>query len=47
MTQPLRRFHFWAWLAIAIVIVTGFVASLLARRSTTPANPGVHWDELK
>jgi hypothetical protein len=47
MIQPLRRAHFRIWLVLAIVLYVVFAAGLLARRSTTPANPNLHWEQLR
>jgi hypothetical protein len=46
MTQPLRRAHFRIWLVLAAALYAVFVAGLLARRSTTPRNPNLHWEQL-
>jgi hypothetical protein len=47
MIQPLRRAHFRIWLVLAIVLYAIFIASLLVRRSTTPSNPNLHWEQLR
>ena len=47
MIQPLRRAHFRVWLALAVVLYAVFVAGLAARRSTTPRNPSLHWEQLR
>jgi hypothetical protein len=46
MTKPLRRIHAAIWLALPILLFTIFVASLVARRTTTPMNPALHWESL-
>ena len=47
MIQPLRRAHFRIWLVLAVVLYAVFVAALLARRSTTPLNSNLHWEQLQ
>jgi hypothetical protein len=47
MIQPLRRAHFRIWLVLAVVLYTVFVTGLMARRSTTPRNANVHWEQLR
>ena len=47
MIAPLRRAHYRIWLVLAVVIYTIFIAGLLARRTTTPANPGLHWGQYR
>ena len=47
MIAPLRRAHYRIWLALALVIYTIFIAGLLARRTTTPANHGLHWEQYR
>ena len=48
MIQPLRRWHFRIWIVLAILLPVLFVAGLLASHSTTtPVNPGLHWEPMK
>jgi hypothetical protein len=47
MIAPLRRAHFRIWLALAVALYAIFVAGLLARRPTTPPNPGLHWEQYR
>ena len=47
MTQPLRRAHFRIWLALAVILYAVFVAGLLARRSATPRNPNLNWEQYR
>ena len=47
MIRPLRRAHFRIWLVLAVVLYAVFVTGLIARRSTTPRNPNVHWEQLQ
>lgn len=47
MTQPLRRAHLWIWVALAIVLPVFLAAGLLARRPTTPVNPGLAGERLR
>ena len=47
MIQPLRRVHFRVWVVLALLVYAVFLAALLARRTTTPLNPTVHWEQLR
>jgi hypothetical protein len=47
MIQPLRRAHFLIWIALAVVMYVIFIAGLLARRTTTPPNPALHWERYR
>ena len=47
MIRPLRRAHLRIWLVLAVALWAVFLAGLMARRSTTPRNPNVHWEQLK
>jgi len=47
MIQPLRRAHLNIWIVLAAVLYLIVVAGLLARRSTTPPNPNLHWEQLR
>ena len=47
MIRPLRRAHFRIWLAMAVVLYAVFVAGLLARRTSTPPNPNLHWEQYR
>ena len=47
MIQPLRRAHQWIWLLLAVLLMTIYAAGLLVRRSTTPLNPGLRWEQYK
>jgi hypothetical protein len=47
MTQPVRRVHFWVWIILAVLVPVVFIASLIVRRTTTPKNPNVHWEQYK
>jgi hypothetical protein len=47
MTQPLRRAHFRIWLALAVILYAVFAAGLLARRSATPPNPDLNWEQFR
>jgi len=46
MIRPLRRAHFRIWLVLAVVLYAVLLAGLTVRRSTTPRNPNVHWEQL-
>jgi hypothetical protein len=47
MIQPLRRAHFRIWVALAALLWVIFLAGLLARRTTTPPNPALRWEEVR
>jgi len=47
MTRPLRRAHRWTWLVLAVLLPALYVAALAVRRSPTPVNPNVTWEQLK
>jgi hypothetical protein len=47
MMQPLRRAHFRIWLALAVALCTVFITGLLVRRTTTPPNPNLHWEQFR
>ena len=47
MIQPLRRVHFRIWVVLAVVLYAVFIAGLLARRTSTPSNPNLHWEQLR
>ena len=47
MIQPLRRAHFRIWVALVVVLYTVFVAGLLVRRSATPPNPNLNWEQYR
>jgi hypothetical protein len=47
MTAPLRSAHYRIWLVLAVVIYTILIAGLLARRTTTPPNPNLHWEQYR
>ena len=47
MTGPLRRAHFRIWMALAFLLYILFTAGLLARRSATPRNPAIHWEQYR
>lgn len=47
MIRPLRRSHFWIWVALAVLLPSLFTVGLLARCETTAANSAVHWEQLK
>lgn len=41
MTRPLRRLHFWIWLALAIVLPTLMALGVATRGPLPENNP--HW----
>ena len=45
MIQPLRQAHFRIWLVLIAVLYIVFIAGLLARRSATPPNQNLHWEQ--
>ena len=47
MIQPLRRAHFRIWVVMAVLLYAVFVAGLLVRRTTTPPNPTLHWEQVR
>jgi len=47
MIAPLRRAHLRMWVALVMVLYVVFIAGLLARRTTTPPNPGLHWEQYR
>ena len=47
MIQPLRRAHFRIWLVLAVAMYVVFIAGLLARRTTTPPNPDLNWEQYR
>ena len=47
MTRPLRRAHYWIWIALSISLPALLILALTARRPTTPANPAIHWERYK
>lgn len=47
MIQPLRRAHSRIWVVLALLLCAVFVASLMARRTTTPPSPTLHWENLR
>ena len=47
MIQPLRRAHFRIWIVLAVILFAVFVAGLRVRRSTTPVNPNLHWEQYR
>ena len=47
MIAPLRRAHFRIWLVLAIALYAVFIAGMLARRSTTPPNASLYWEQLR
>ena len=46
MIQPLRRAHFRIWVVLALLLYAVFLGGLLARRTTTPPNPKLHWEQV-
>ena len=47
MIAPLRRAHYRIWLVLAALMYAIFIAGLIVRRSTTPPNPGLHWEQYR
>lgn len=47
MIQPLRRCHFRIWMVLPVLLYALFIAGLLVRRSATPPNPALHWEEYR
>jgi hypothetical protein len=46
MVQPLRRAHWWIWLALAVGLPALF-ALAIAARNPEPVNPGLNWEKYK
>lgn len=52
LTRPLRRAHASIWMVLpillaALIVAALIVAALMARRSPTPANPGLRWESFR
>ena len=47
MIQPLRRAHFRIWLVLAVALYAVFMAGLLVRRTSTPLNSNLHWEQYR
>lgn len=47
MIQPLRRAHFRIWLVLAVLLYAVFIAGLLVRRTSTPPNSNLHWEQYR
>ena len=47
MTQPSRRTHFRVWIALAVLLPLLFAAGLAVRRTATPDNPNLRWENYK
>lgn len=47
MTAPLRRWHFWIWIALCATLAILFIAGTAARRPGPAPNPSVHWDQYR
>ena len=45
MNQPLRRVHCAIWLVLPAMLFALLIAGLMARRTTTPPNAAVHWEQ--
>jgi hypothetical protein len=45
--QPLRRAHFRIWVVLAVVLYAVFISGLLVRRTSTPPNPNLHWEQFR
>jgi len=45
--QPIRRNHFRIWVGLAVLLPILFIAGLLVRRTTTPNNPALRWEQYK
>jgi hypothetical protein len=42
MTRPLRRAHFYIWMALPPILAALLIAGLAVRRETMPVNPAFH-----
>lgn len=47
MIAPLRRAHLRIWLVLALALSAMFIAGLRARRSATPRNPDLRWEQFR
>ncbi len=47
MIQPLRRWHFQIWVALAIALPLIVAVALWFRRDTVLPNPGLHWETVR
>jgi hypothetical protein len=45
MTRPLRGAHFRIWVVLALLVYAVLIGGLLARRTTTPPNPNLNWEQ--
>ena len=47
MIAPLRRTHFWIWIALAAILPALLIAGLANRRTTTPVNPQFQLERMR
>jgi hypothetical protein len=47
MIQPLRRAHFRIWVVLALLLYATFIAGLLVRRTATPVNSAIQWEQYR
>ncbi len=47
LIQPLRRAHLRIWIVLAVALYGVAIAGLLARRTTTPANSNLRWEQYR
>jgi hypothetical protein len=47
MIQPLRRAHLRIWIVLTALLYGLVIAALAARRSATPPNPNLHWEQFR
>jgi hypothetical protein len=47
VTAPLRRIHLFTWTFLVAVLGVVLFVSLSVRRSSTPNNPQVVWEQEK
>ncbi len=47
MIQPLRRNHFRIWIVLPLLLYALLIAGVSVRRTTTPENPAIHWEDYR
>jgi hypothetical protein len=47
MTRPLRRAHARIWLLLSVLLPAILLAALAVRRTPTPNNPHLNWEQYR
>ena len=47
MTRPLRRVHLRIWIALALLLPAVVIAAIAARRTSTPPNSDLVWEQIR